>query len=1005
MKFAFREFELDADRLELRRDGTVVEAQPKVVQVLLYLLRNADRTVTKRELLDGVWPDVATVESSLTRAVSVARGLVGKDVIENVRGTGYRIAVSVERIGAQPAAPRAESGVAGFVGRREERQTLDRWRVLAAESSVVALVRGDPGIGKTRLAREFTADARRAGSRVVWGSATEGAPRAYGIWRELLPALIGTAPVTDDVPRRAIEAIACVIEELRLARPDLERPAFAPPDSARPRFFAAIIDAIGWRASERPLVLVLDDVQWVDASSLRLLEEAIRETEELPVLWLLLARRSARIGQRELDVMLADWHPQLHVLELSGLDEATMASLAAQLGAEELSPERLVDLHERTDGNPLFVEQLVRVGLASPNLDAPSRSLERDALRDVTGAVKARLELLTDDCRRALEMAAVYGREVPIGLLADVLDVDELDLLDRLEPAERGGLITTEPDGSRFGFDHDLVRETLAGSLASGTRARCHKAIAEVLERVLPEAGPVVLPKLAWHLAQCVSRDTAKRAVGYALQAARHDMQALAFEGAVARYRDALRAGERAWVGDERDRAALWLELATALFYAGEPVEAEQAAWKAIALARRSGDTRTWANAAAAMSDWVLHRSGSIPEKRVAELEAVLRELGDGEHELRARVLIALSEDLHWSTEPGRAQRLAMEAVEAARRSLDPWMHCRSLAAAYHVLWGPRDAAERDVLVDEEVILAHETGDLERQCLAHHHRFAVRIERGDAAGAREDQVAADDVASRLRRVRFLHASLGRAANVATYEGRFEAAERHCDDADALRHHRSEDIGFLVGAAQRFTLARLRGRLESWTDIFRAGVASFPEVKGFAAALCVMSYEIGDVDRARAEMTALWADDQPALHADMQFILNLTHLAEVTATLGSEKWVRRAYEILRPCDGRMAVLESVTVAGSVSRVLGLLAERLGDASVAEKHFETALGTERRLGARPWEAYTARDLAAFLRRCGRENEAVVHDERARNLATELGMPQLLVSRPQLAGPTAD
>jgi tetratricopeptide (TPR) repeat protein len=680
------------------------------------------------------------------------------------------------------------------------------------------------------------------------------------------------------------------------------------------------------------------------------------------------------------------------VLELSGLDAATMASLAAQLGAEALSAERLAELHERTDGNPLFVEQLVRAGLGSPEPDTPSRVREREALRDVTGAVEARLAALPDLCRRALEVAAVYGREVPIGLLADVLDADELDVLDRLEPAEHEGLLTTEPDGSRFVFDHDLVRETLAGSLAAGARARCHKAIAEVLERRLGEAGPAVLPKLAWHLAQCVSRETAKRAVDYALQAARHEMRTLAFEGAVARYRDALRAGERAGVGDERDRAALWLELATALFYAGDPVEAEQCAWKAVALARRSGATATWARAATAMSDWVLHRAGRVPENRVAELEAVLRDLADEDHELRARVLIALSEDLHWSPVPGKSQGLAQKAIEAARRARDPWVRCRSLAAGFHAFWGPREAARREAVVDEEVALAHEIDDLERQCLAHHHRFAIRLEQGDAMGARADQAAADDVARRLRRVRFLHASHARAANLATLEGRFDEAERHCDAADALRHHRSEDIGFLVGAAQRFTLARLRGQLDAWADIFRVGVANFPEVKGFAAALAVMSHELGDVERARSEMTALWVGYEPALKPDMQYILNLTHLAEVTAALGSDAWVRRAYELLRPCDGRMAVLEAVTAAGCVSRVLGQLAERMGDASAAEKHFETALATERRLGACPWEAYTARNLAAFLRRQGRAAEAAAHAARAQELAAALGMPQL-------------
>ena len=78
-------------------------------------------------------------------------------------------------------------------------------------------------------------------------------------------------------------------------------------------------------------------------------------------------------------------------------------------------------------------------------------------------------------------------------------------------------------------------------------------------------------------------------------------------------------------------------------------------------------------------------------------------------------------------------------------------------------------------------------------------------------------------------------------------------------------------------------------------------------------------------------------------------------------------------------------------------MGLLAARLGDASTAEQHFETALTTERRLDARPWQAYTTRDFAAFLRSRGRESEARGHAQRSLDLATELGMPQLLASRP--------
>jgi DNA-binding winged helix-turn-helix (wHTH) protein/tetratricopeptide (TPR) repeat protein len=993
MKFTFGEISVDADRLELHSSGELIEVQPKVLQVLLYLLRNAERTVPKRELLDGVWPDVATGDSSLTRAISVARRLVGREVIENVRGTGYRIAVSVEHSGPRGAEHLADRGVAGFVGRRIERGTLDRWRGASLAAGFTGLVRGEPGVGKTRLAREFTADARQAGARVVWGSAVEGAPRAYGIWRQLLTTLLdGDAASAARAPRAAVETIAEVIDELRVRRPELRRPFAASLGSSRPRFFSAVAEILRESAASQPLVLLLDDVQWADTGSMRLLEWAIRETAGHRVLWLLLARRNARVEDRPLDEVLTEWRADSSVLELSGLDVETVASLAEQLGAEALSAQRIGELHDRTAGNPLFVEQLVRAGLTAPEAGAPDPAIEREALRGVTHVLRARLEALPEACVRILEVAAVYGREVPIGLLADVLQRDDLDLLDLLEPAERAELIVTRIDASGLAFDHELVREALLGMLGSGARARCHKAIAEALERRLPLEGRAVVPSIAWHYGRCIARTTAKRAVDYALRAAAQEMESLAFESAAGHYRDALRAGERAGVGDERGRGRMWLDLATALFYAGDPIDAERSAWNAIELARRCGDLQVRAEAAVAMSDWVLHRSGQVPEQRVGMLEEVLALLPRDEAPLRARVLMALSQDLHWSPNPSRATELALQAVAAARESGDALVLCHCLAAAFHVLWDPAEPARRDALVDEHVELARRVDDIERRCLAHHHRFAIRIERGDHEGAQRDRSEADAMAERLQRIRYVHASRARAANVATYLGRFDEAEQHCAEADGLRQHRSEDIGFLVGAAQRFTLTRLRGSLESWQTILRAGVVQYPEVKGFAVAACLMSYELGDGDRARSEHAALWRDGEPALARDMQLILNLVNLGQVTAALGNEAQVGRMYELLLPCDGRMAVLEAITTAGSVSRVLALLAHRRGDPASAEGHFDAALRVERSLRAAPWEAYTLRDYGAYLEQCGRADEARAALGRSREIARDLGMPHL-------------
>src|SRR5688572_20110044 len=120
MRFRFADCVLDADRFELAKAGRPVAVQPKVLDLLLFLLRHGERTVTKQEVLDAVWPDVATGESSLTRAVSFARAAVGERerdarIIQTVRGRGYRIGVPVA---VETAARGARSD--DFVGREAE---------------------------------------------------------------------------------------------------------------------------------------------------------------------------------------------------------------------------------------------------------------------------------------------------------------------------------------------------------------------------------------------------------------------------------------------------------------------------------------------------------------------------------------------------------------------------------------------------------------------------------------------------------------------------------------------------------------------------------------------------------------------------------------------------------------------------------------------------------------------------------------------------------------------
>nr|NIY10429.1 AAA family ATPase [Gemmatimonadota bacterium] len=236
MRYRFSEWTVDADRFELRRGADPVPVQPKALTLLLYLLEHRERTVTKQELLDAVWPDAVIGESSLTRAVSVARTALGEQdaeagVIRTVRGRGYRIGVPVLLEEAGPA-PDEPTPASSFVCREQElrlaRASLHE--ALAGRGQTLLLV-GEPGIGKTRLAAEVATIARGRGAAVLWGGCQEGSEGpAYWPWIQILRGWLREWGVDalHTAAGAAATDLAELLPEIRAQFPELPRPDGAP---------------------------------------------------------------------------------------------------------------------------------------------------------------------------------------------------------------------------------------------------------------------------------------------------------------------------------------------------------------------------------------------------------------------------------------------------------------------------------------------------------------------------------------------------------------------------------------------------------------------------------------------------------------------------------------------------------------------------------------------------------------------------------------------------------
>jgi predicted ATPase len=579
MRFRFSDCVLDAERFELSRGGRTVAVQPKVLELLLFLMRNHERAVTKQELLDAVWPDTATGETSLTRAVSFARTAVGereKDarVIRTVRGRGYKIGVPV--VVERPEAAPASREDSGFVCRERELAVacaaLDE--AVAGRGQLLLLV-GEPGVGKTRLALELAERARGRGAQPLWGRCQEGEDgRAYWPWEQLLRAGL---PAWDlDLVERALgdrgAEVAELVPELRWRLTELPRPA-ADPERARARLFDAVNALLASCASATPLVLVLDDLHCADGPSLRLLRFLAPQLPALRILLLGTYRDLALSARHPLVDTLAElsrFHPPERKLLLRGLERGCVRRfIAHQLGSEPSSA-LVTACHARSEGNPLFLLELLHwLRSRDTPLDEAPEGWEHEIPEGIRHVIRRRLAALSEPCRRALGCASVLGREFAAELVARAGDVAEPELLARLEEAEAARVVEpSRASPGQFRFAHPLIGETLYAELGSATRARLHARVGEALEeryrpRPLAKSDLAVpirgahLAELARHFYAALPLVEAEKALDYCERAAAHAASVLAFAEAERLYERALRVLESSAPADAERRERL----------------------------------------------------------------------------------------------------------------------------------------------------------------------------------------------------------------------------------------------------------------------------------------------------------------------------------------------------------------------------------------------------------------------------------------------------------------
>jgi DNA-binding SARP family transcriptional activator/tetratricopeptide (TPR) repeat protein len=490
----------------------------------------------------------------LRRELGMAPSAATRELVEQLR-----VEAPSHRTDRVPVMPR----LLPLVGRELELAQLDQaWRSAAGGAGTAALVLGEAGIGKTRLATELRLRAGSSGGRTATSAALDlGGTAPFSLWAELIRELLPLLPAPP--PDAAWpDDLAVLVSELPAHFGRTGVPAISvAPDLQRTRLFEAVIALLGWAARDAPLLLVLEDAHDADAPSLELTGYAARRVAQLPAMMLITRRElPASAAADRLEHALRSRGLLSCELSLDPLTPAAVAALARN--AARLKDADVEQVVERAEGNALLAAETAR---------ALERGFEPIA-PNLRGSVRATLAPLSGDVRRLVEIAAVAARPM------DPAEVDQLSLQEAATEALQTGLLWS--DGGRIAFRHALLREAAFEEIAEPRRRTLHRAWAQALS----DAGRAGA-EVARHL-RLAGADQA--AVPQLVRAAEDARAVAALDQAVAYLEEAL------VIAPERPNE--WLELGEIEAWRANRDSAEEAFQKALDLLN-GGDPLTCAHA------------------------------------------------------------------------------------------------------------------------------------------------------------------------------------------------------------------------------------------------------------------------------------------------------------------------------------------------------------------------------------------------------------------------
>jgi class 3 adenylate cyclase/tetratricopeptide (TPR) repeat protein/ABC-type lipoprotein export system ATPase subunit len=865
------------------------------------------------------------------------------------------------------------SALSKFVGRTNEiGMLLDRWELVKGDQGQAVFVSGEAGIGKSRLVDALEERLQEDQHELIRLQCSPyHATSAFYPVIQRLNRFAGFSPADNETMRA--EKFSTMIrrygenpsdvgsiyaELLSLDVGDEFKLLNLSAQQRKELIVRTLANRLLVAAKIAPVLLVVEDAHWIDPSTSEVLKEVVSRMHGAAILVVVTHRPEWTAGW-------ATGLAQVTTLAIGRLTKQQMRELIESMlaGVSDQLADRIAD---RTDGVPLFVEELTRSilesGKAAPlNVEIP------DSLQ---GSLMARLDRLTATAKEVAQVASVIGREFDRGLLSKVAGLDEQALDEALlqlmssQLVVVGGVVR-----DALIFRHALIQDTAYQSLLSRQRRHYHEAIAKVLIDAYPDLVVTQPELIAQHY---VRAQQIELAFPYWMRAGERALGRSANYEAVDHFQNALAIAEHLPEGAAQQKEVLevTLKLGEALSAAGR-LSDSVAKYKLTAqLAREAGDTKSFIRSALGFDVAQFLSAKSLAESLQLLTEA-MGKIDPKDQGLRCQLLRRLARAYSFLGDSKNSAKCHAEGIKLARKLGDKTSLFELSVLSFltpTTVKSATEANDRIDQVDELKRLSASISDDDARGRALSIDVYISTELGNRARADRAVDELEELGTLRQRLSLIWLARNARTMMAILDGKFTTAETLAGEALSLgRQTHGTDVDGVYGM-QMFAIRREQSRLSEVAPVMKHFIEESPGETTWLPGFALIAADLGYRDAAQSRLSEL-ARTGFAMPLDAKRSTSLSFVAEVAVSLDDTEAAQTIYDYMLEYKDMTITAGVATVCfGAASRYLGMLSAALGDFEEAAAHFEHALEMNAASGSRPWLAHAQAEYANLLHKIG-------------------------------------